>query len=516
MKIRRLLSLVLALLVCMSVSAYAEPTIANVWTMENVYITMNERSGMLAVEDRKTHLYTLYSPDGRALTTEPYVRMSNESSMMKVAKGNGLNVYGLIDQTGREVVPCEYGDINYLTDRWQVGVHLQTSDSSNYDYKSFSGDGFYLVTRYDLYYQGNKVGSLSREQYDYAYAYGAFLYVRDKAGDYTYYDSAMKVSPYTTSYASSSEYEETRNGIFHRGSGQRVGVPGCTLSSNDVERDIFIIEGRGVDLQGNILFAVDAKYEYVYDFKGDYARVRMNGKYGLIDRTGREIMACEYDDISYGDEYFEGGYQIAVKNGKVGFVNTKGEVTCEFKYAEKSVESTYRMPATHLNDLDGSVLVLSGAAGELDQRFVEVRISSPNGRQLFVGMPEEDKAGVYDLYGNAVVPADGLCDDAYDFQISVDSKTVLATGTDRVYYVYQINLGNEAAPVVQPAEEHENHQQAPAADGSWTCSCGNVNTTKFCPNCGSGKPEELQCAGCGYKPEAGKTPKFCPNCGTKF
>ena len=126
---------------------------------------------------------------------------------------------------------------------------------------------------------------------------------------------------------------------------------------------------------------------------------------GLIDRTGREVLDCEYASLSYGEEYFEGGYQIAVKDGKVGFLNTNGEVTSPFKYAEGSVKSTYRMPFTHLVDLDGSIIVLSAAAGELSQRFMEVRINSTNGAHVFVGEPEEKKAGVYDLYGNVVIPA---------------------------------------------------------------------------------------------------------------
>lgn len=49
--------------------------------------------------------------------------------------------------------------------------------------------------------------------------------------------------------------------------------------------------------------------------------------------------------------------------------------------------------------------------------------------------------------------------------------------------------------------------------GEWTCSCGATSTGKFCPNCGSPKPEsvaagEWTCS-CGAK----NTGKFCSNCG---
>lgn len=50
----------------------------------------------------------------------------------------------------------------------------------------------------------------------------------------------------------------------------------------------------------------------------------------------------------------------------------------------------------------------------------------------------------------------------------------------------------------------------------WTCSCGAVNTGKFCSECGKKKPEAATCPSCGWKAENGESPKFCPECGTKL
>lgn len=57
------------------------------------------------------------------------------------------------------------------------------------------------------------------------------------------------------------------------------------------------------------------------------------------------------------------------------------------------------------------------------------------------------------------------------------------------------------------------------ADG-WVCSCGAVNKGKFCSECGAKKPASeplYRCDKCGWEPEDPKhPPKFCPGCGDKF
>ncbi len=67
------------------------------------------------------------------------------------------------------------------------------------------------------------------------------------------------------------------------------------------------------------------------------------------------------------------------------------------------------------------------------------------------------------------------------------------------------------------------HQSQPAkvdkADhNSWTCNCGSVNNTKFCPSCGQKRPEQPKaafCGECGYRlSDAESSAKFCPNCGS--
>lgn len=81
----------------------------------------------------------------------------------------------------------------------------------------------------------------------------------------------------------------------------------------------------------------------------------------------------------------------------------------------------------------------------------------------------------------------------------------------------QTNLAQMQMQQQQAAQQQAAQQQAmqaaptPAPSAGWTCSCGQVNTGKFCGNCGTPAPSADWTCSCGQV----NTGNFCSNCGSK-
>lgn len=73
--------------------------------------------------------------------------------------------------------------------------------------------------------------------------------------------------------------------------------------------------------------------------------------------------------------------------------------------------------------------------------------------------------------------------------------------------------GMNAQNLFAMGQQQQTRQPTPAASG-WKCSCGAVATGKFCPECGSKKPEPVQAGSWKCKCGATATGKFCPECGS--
>ena len=79
----------------------------------------------------------------------------------------------------------------------------------------------------------------------------------------------------------------------------------------------------------------------------------------------------------------------------------------------------------------------------------------------------------------------------------------------------QVNMG-----LGQMNHSNMGVQPQPQQAAGWTCSCGAVNTGKFCSECGAKRPAGApvyRCDKCGWQPaDPAHPPKFCPECGDPF
>ena len=141
------------------------------------------------------------------------------------------------------------------------------------------------------------------------------------------------------------------------------------------------------------VIVIPAIYNYASDFSEGLALVRLNGKFGIVDKTGREIIPPKYDEV----RYFSEGLAKVKLNDKYGFVDKTGKVVIPLKYEDAGSFS------------EGLALVrLNGKYGFVDKTGKEViplkyeyAYSFSEGLAL---VKLNDKYGFVDKTGKEVIP----------------------------------------------------------------------------------------------------------------
>lgn len=103
------------------------------------------------------------------------------------------------------------------------------------------------------------------------------------------------------------------------------GIAKVQVKKNDVTY-YGIIDGKGN-------YLIDLQKKYIFNAgEGLVGFQNTNGKYGLWDKKGNEVLPATYDDM-WG---FSCGLSMVKKNGKYGYINTKGEVEISLSYQSAS------------------------------------------------------------------------------------------------------------------------------------------------------------------------------------
>jgi hypothetical protein len=74
------------------------------------------------------------------------------------------------------------------------------------------------------------------------------------------------------------------------------------------------------------------EYDKIIKITKYLRKVKLNGKYSLINKSGKEICECKYELIYR----FVNGFAVVELNEKSGFIDEYGNLICECKYDHAS------------------------------------------------------------------------------------------------------------------------------------------------------------------------------------
>ena len=501
--------LLMAMLLSGMPLAMAETNVMDVTARD---VVLNRMTDSLGIHKDGYTYYQLIDSRGNPLTQAIYIDMRAVSGFpffkVQGESSDGIHNEGLIDDKGTVIVPAEYADVEVVSEHWQYGVRLTPSEADDKDYtiSNWSNNEklFFRIDTVDFFFDGQKAGTLNRSQFgdSYCTAHGAYICVTDRAKQRIFYNRYMEASPYTSE--SSSEYDSVyKNGkttYYHAGTGQAAFTAECTLNPSEVENPYLYDRGILYGLQGQQIFRPAQNYDSIRSFKNGYAQVSMNRYYGLIDENGNEIIPPEYEALSYTEYPLQYGYIGAAKDGKFGFLDKDGNVTCDFVYSKDIVSD--RGTFASLKNLDGTIIVLSAAVGELPEHFSEVSFAGSDGSMAFVAQNASREYCLIDLYGNTLIPYSG---EYRSIEVNRDATVAVASCGNRTYKIYSFTHDRNEQLTASPDKAEDGTE-------SWTCENGHEgNTGKYCTECGA--PRTYKCANCGYEFPDGKVSKFCPECG---
>ncbi len=555
MQMKKLLACLIALMLTASV-ALADVQVRTFKVETNLYLATGTNC-FYARASRDGGGYAIFDAN-RIQISEVYADLTaKQGGLYYEYPGSGLNYIGLLDAQGQKLCEPTYGDLRYINDAWIMGFVLEATDAENGDYSNRTTGEQYMVVRTDVLYEGRVIGSLTRDEFDPSWRYGQagnYIYVRKTDNSGFWIDKNFNITHVEKDFSSSEFSSQYKKTDFHNPTQQYAYCAGCTLTADEVSAPVWYDKDnlRILDLQGNVV-----KENVVLDqarVQGDYLLVRRNDLYGVMDFQGNLVIDIAYDEFGTYDGLFANDAQVAITpEGYLHYLNKQGEITAKAEYALSTSDYKgfgYSSDFVVVSNM-GQYIVITSQMGELPVKYEDV--STPRTGHKVLLVKQDGLWGGIDVWGQTVVPFVHK----YAPEMTNDSAMIYGYDAQSTRYLYQITTVDAtptaepaAAPTEAPAAEPTAAPESPAVnDNAWTCTCGSVNTGKFCPECGGAKPEPTptpvpdntwtcacgsvntgkfcpecgtarpaeapKCASCGYTPE-GDAPKFCPECGTKF
>lgn len=300
---------------------------------------------------------------GREVVPCQYESASDFSEGLGLVEKNGKS--GYVDKTGREVVPCQYdggdsfcedfaivlknGKMGYVDKTGREVIHCQ------YDACGAFSEGLANVLKNGKQGYVDKTG---REvipcQYESAFAFSEGLAAVSKNYKMRYIDKTGREVIYCSNMCYSflgglGRIRKKGKWGYIDKTGQEV-VP-CLYDPDEKficfsEECVLAIDCNGdtyiYRTNGQKKKALYNYTEIIHGFKEGLACVKRDGKLGFIDKTGREVISCRFDED--GADCFNEGYAVVKLNGKWGYLRNT-EYKAELEAIRKAEEETQRKAA---------------------------------------------------------------------------------------------------------------------------------------------------------------------------
>lgn len=150
-------------------------------------------------------------------------------------------------------------------------------------------------------------------------------------------------------------------------------------------------------------------------YEDNVLRVQKDGKYGLINFDGKEILACDYEEIIA----LKGvtNNLLVKKDGKVGLVNEKGQTIINTEYKEiKTLKEGYKNEYIIVNDNNQYGIISTTGTVLVEPKYEDVKYL--NNSELFA----VKEAGVWKLVNK---DNEILIDGGYDSIIEAKGENVV-------------------------------------------------------------------------------------------
>ena len=189
----------------------------------------------------------------------------------------------------------------------------------------------------------------------------------------------------------------------------------------------------------------------------------------------------------------------------------------EFRDALQPAFAKISAMGIRYNELPGHTTELSNTMNEiLSQKWSELRgISIVSVGINSITIPPEDEELIKNAQRTAMMRDPNFAAATLVDAQAAAMKTAAGNSAGTMAGFMNMNMagaagGFNAQNLFAMGQQQAASQQAAAPAGSWTCSCGTVNTGKFCSECASPKPApagQWTCS-CGTV----NTGKFCSEC----